>query len=95
MPRVFLSPPDVGSLERDYVNAAIDSNWVAPIGPDLDAFEADLAALSGRQYAVGVSTGTAGIHLCLTRNRIPGRRPIGVAQETLNGSVDQTVHENL
>ncbi len=65
MPRVFLSPPDVGSLERDYVNAAIDSNWVAPIGPDLDAFEADLAALSGRRYAVGVSTGTAGIHLCL------------------------------
>jgi dTDP-4-amino-4,6-dideoxygalactose transaminase len=65
MPRVFLSPPDVGSLERDFVNAAIDSNWVAPIGPDLDAFEADLAALSGRQYAVGVSTGTAGIHLCL------------------------------
>jgi dTDP-4-amino-4,6-dideoxygalactose transaminase len=65
MPRVFLSPPDVGSLERDYVNAAIDSNWVAPIGPDLDAFEADLAALSGRKYAVGVSTGTAGIHLCL------------------------------
>ena len=65
MTRVFLSPPDVGLLEREYVNAAIDSNWVAPIGPDLDAFEADLAALSGRKYAVGVSTGTAGIHLCL------------------------------
>ena len=65
MTRVFLSPPDVGQLERQFVNAAIDSNWVAPVGPDLDAFEADLAFWSGRQYAVGVSTGTAGIHLCL------------------------------
>jgi dTDP-4-amino-4,6-dideoxygalactose transaminase len=65
MSRIFLSPPAVGSLERDYVMAAIDSNWVAPIGPDLDAFEASLAVAGGRTRAVGLSTGTAGLHLCL------------------------------
>jgi dTDP-4-amino-4,6-dideoxygalactose transaminase len=65
MSRIFLSPPAVGSLERDFVMAAIDSNWVAPIGPDLDAFEADLAAAGARSHAVGLSTGTAGLHLCL------------------------------
>jgi dTDP-4-amino-4,6-dideoxygalactose transaminase len=65
MARIYLSPPDVGDLEREYVMAAIDSNWVAPIGPDLDAFEADLARWSGREHAVGVSSGTAGLHLCL------------------------------
>jgi dTDP-4-amino-4,6-dideoxygalactose transaminase len=65
MSRIFLSPPAVGSLERDFVMAAIDSNWVAPMGPDLDAFEADLAVAGGRTSAVGLSTGTAGLHLCL------------------------------
>jgi dTDP-4-amino-4,6-dideoxygalactose transaminase len=65
MSRIFLSPPAVGSLERDFVMAAIDSNWVAPMGPDLDAFEADLAAAGSRSSAVGLSTGTAGLHLCL------------------------------
>ena len=43
MARVFLSPPDVGTRERELVNAAIDSNWVAPVGPDLTAFEHELA----------------------------------------------------
>jgi pyridoxal phosphate-dependent aminotransferase EpsN len=65
MARVYLSPPDVGERERDFVLAAIDSNWVAPIGPDLDAFEADLAYWSGRRHAVGLSSGTAALHLCL------------------------------
>jgi dTDP-4-amino-4,6-dideoxygalactose transaminase/lipopolysaccharide/colanic/teichoic acid biosynthesis glycosyltransferase len=63
--RVYLSAPDVGAAERDFLMAAIDSNWVAPVGPDLDAFEATLAAQAHRSYAVGVSSGTAGLHLCL------------------------------
>jgi dTDP-4-amino-4,6-dideoxygalactose transaminase len=65
MSRIFLSPPAVGTLEREHVNAAIDSNWVAPVGPDLERFEAELAAASGRSHAVGLSSGTAGLHLCL------------------------------
>ncbi len=65
MQRIYLSPPDVGDLERELINKAIDSNWVAPTGPDLDAFEGDLAQWSGRTHAVGVSSGTAGLHLCL------------------------------
>ena len=63
--RIFLSPPHVGDLERTYIMAAIDSNWVAPVGPDLTAFEAALADVSGQRRAVGVSSGTAGLHLCL------------------------------
>jgi hypothetical protein len=41
--RIFLSSPDVGAAERAALLAAFDSGWVAPVGPDLDAFEADLA----------------------------------------------------
>ncbi len=92
MARVFLSPPDVGQLERDYVNAAIDSNWVAPVGPDLDAFELDLAAWSGRAHAVGVSTGTAGIHLCLHALGIGEGDRVAVSTFTFAASVNAVVY---
>jgi dTDP-4-amino-4,6-dideoxygalactose transaminase len=63
--RIFLSPPDVGDLERKLLIEAFDSNWVAPVGPDLDAFEAQVAELVGVRHAVALSSGTAALHLAL------------------------------
>jgi dTDP-4-amino-4,6-dideoxygalactose transaminase len=63
--RIFLSPPDVGDLERKLLMEAFDSNWVAPVGPDLDAFEAQVAELVGVRHAVALSSGTAALHLAL------------------------------
>jgi dTDP-4-amino-4,6-dideoxygalactose transaminase len=62
---ILLSPPDVGELERDYVMRAMESGWVAPAGPDLDAFEREVAERVGVPYAVGLSSGTAALHLAL------------------------------
>jgi dTDP-4-amino-4,6-dideoxygalactose transaminase len=45
--------------------AAFDSNWIAPVGPDIDAFEADVAERAGVEHAVALSSGTAAIHLAL------------------------------
>jgi len=64
-PRILLSPPDVGELEQDYVMRAMQSGWVAPAGPDLDAFEAEVASRVGVAHAVGLSSGTAALHLAL------------------------------
>lgn len=63
--RVYLSAPDVGPLEESYALQAIRSGWVAPLGPDVDAFEAELAERVGTAYAVATSSGTAGLHLAL------------------------------
>jgi dTDP-4-amino-4,6-dideoxygalactose transaminase len=63
--RIYLSPPDVGAEERRMLLEAFDSNWIAPVGPDLDAFEAELAARVGMEHAVALSSGTAGLHLAL------------------------------
>ena len=63
--RIYLSPPDVGELERKLLLEAFDSNWVAPVGPDLDAFEAQVADLVGVRHAVALSSGTAALHLAL------------------------------
>jgi dTDP-4-amino-4,6-dideoxygalactose transaminase len=62
---VHLSPPDVGPLEESYLVAALRSGWVAPAGPDLDAFEHEVAARVGTRGAVAVSSGTAALHLAL------------------------------
>src|SRR4051812_47254103 len=63
--RVFLSPPDVSEVERKLLLEAFDSNWVAPVGPDLDAFEAQVAELVGVRHAVALASGTAALHLAL------------------------------
>ena len=63
--RLYLSPPDIGQAERAYVQEAFDTNWIAPIGPHLDAFEKEFAAKVGAKHAVAVSSGTAALHLAL------------------------------
>lgn len=62
---ILLSSPDVGELEQKYVLAAMRSGWVAPAGPDLEAFESEVAARVGVSHAVGLASGTAALHLAL------------------------------
>jgi dTDP-4-amino-4,6-dideoxygalactose transaminase len=63
--RIYLSPPDVGELEKQRLIAALDSGWIAPLGPDVDGFEEDMAARVGVAHAVALSSGTAALHLGL------------------------------
>jgi len=63
--RIYLSPPDVTSQERDALMAAFDSGWIAPVGPHLEAFEEALADYVGVRRAVGLASGTAALHLAL------------------------------
>ncbi|HJQ77238.1 MAG TPA: aminotransferase class I/II-fold pyridoxal phosphate-dependent enzyme [Acidimicrobiia bacterium] len=65
MSRVYLSPPDVNPEDGIAVQRAIDSGWVAPLGPEVDSFEAELAAVTGRRHGVALSSGTAALHLAL------------------------------
>ena len=65
MARIFLSPPDVGEHERQLLLDAFDSNWIAPLGPQVDAFEAELAVYVGVGHAAALSSGTAALHLAL------------------------------
>ncbi len=65
MTRVFLSPPDVGDEERRLLLDAFDSNWIAPLGPHVDAFEQEVAERIGVTGALALSSGTAALHLAL------------------------------
>ncbi|HNP53861.1 MAG TPA: aminotransferase class I/II-fold pyridoxal phosphate-dependent enzyme, partial [Ferruginibacter sp.] len=65
MDRIWLSSPHMGGAERKYVTEAFDSNWVAPLGPNVDAFEKQLAAWVGVKEVAALNTGTAALHLSL------------------------------
>lgn len=62
---LHLSTPDVGAAEEEAVIRALRSGWVAPLGPELDLFEQELAQLAERQFALATSSGTAALHLAL------------------------------
>jgi dTDP-4-amino-4,6-dideoxygalactose transaminase len=63
--RIYLSPPDVSEVERQLLLEAFDSNWIAPLGPHVDAFEREMAEYLGVASAVALSSGTAALHLAL------------------------------
>lgn len=65
-PKIWLSSPHMGGTEQKYIQEAFDTNWVAPLGPNVNGFEQDLEHYLGNNTHVGVlSSGTAAIHLGL------------------------------
>ncbi len=72
MPRLHLSPPHLDGDEQRLVAEAFASNWIAPLGPQVDAFEREMAAYTGATHAAALSSGTAALHLAL---RLLGTRP--------------------
>ncbi|QIE43666.1 aminotransferase class I/II-fold pyridoxal phosphate-dependent enzyme (plasmid) [Rhodobacteraceae bacterium SC52] len=63
--RIFLSPPHLGTLEREFVEEAFTSNWIAPIGPNVDAFEREMCDKIGVKAAAALSSGSAALHLAM------------------------------
>lgn len=63
--RIYLSSPTMHGEEQAFVQSAFDTNWVAPLGPNVDAFENEMADYIGSGYAAALSAGTAAIHLAV------------------------------
>jgi len=63
--RIFLSPPHMSGHEQGFVADAFASNWIAPLGPHVDAFESEFARTVQVPHAAALSSGTAGLHLAL------------------------------
>ena len=63
--RIYLSAPHMGGKELEFIHQAFDENWIAPLGPNVNGFEQDLASYSGASHAAALSSGTAAIHLAL------------------------------
>ncbi len=70
--RIYLSPPHLGKEEALNVREAFATNWIAPLGPQVDAFEREFAERVGVAHAAALSSGTAALHLAL---ELAGVRP--------------------
>ncbi len=78
--RIYLCSPHMGGGEMKYVQEAFDTNWVAPLGPNVDAFERELSAAVGAKHVAALSSGTAAIHLSLILLGVkPGDYVIGTS----------------
>ncbi len=63
--RIYLASPHMGSLEKIFVNEAFDTNWVAPLGPNVNNFEKEVAEYVGAKHASALVSGTSSIHLAI------------------------------
>ena len=68
--RILLSSPHMSGNEQNYINNAFEENWIAPLGPNVDQFETDIAAYAGVKGASVTSSGTGAIHLALDILRV-------------------------
>ena len=90
--RILLSPPDVGNDEREALLRAFDSGWVAPVGPELDAFEAELADYLSAEGVAAVSSGSAALHLGLLGLGVKPGDTVVVQSATFAATAFAVVH---
>lgn len=92
MSRIWLSPPDVTGDDRARLIAAVDGGWIAPVGPDLDGFEAETAVACGRTHAVGLSSGTAALHVALLELGVSAGDEVLVSTFTFVATANAVCH---
>ncbi len=63
--RIYLSSPTTHGDEQRFIKEAFDTNWVAPLGPNVDGFEKEMCEYTGASHAAALSAGTAAIHLAV------------------------------
>ena len=82
----------MGGTERDYVGQAFDSNWIAPLGPNVDGFERDLAAFTGSSHVAALTTGTAALHLGLILSGVTAGDEVICQSFTFSASANPIVY---
>ncbi|HSL88919.1 MAG TPA: aminotransferase class I/II-fold pyridoxal phosphate-dependent enzyme [Ignavibacteriaceae bacterium] len=92
-PRIWLSPPHMGGSELEYVNEAFNTNWIAPLGPNVNGFEKDLADYTGSKSAAVLSSGTAAIHLALILSGIKRDDEVICQSFTFSASANPIVYQ--
>ena len=92
--RIYLSSPTMHGEEQKYVQEAFDTNWVAPLGPNVNAFEKEMAEYTGCGHAAALSAGTAAIHLSLKLLGIGQGDVVFVSDLTFSATCNPIVYEN-
>lgn len=90
--RIYLSPPHLSGREQQLVAETFASNWIAPLGPQVDAFEQECASAVGAKHALALSSGTAALHLALLLLGIQPGDEVFVSTLTFSASVNPILY---
>jgi dTDP-4-amino-4,6-dideoxygalactose transaminase len=90
--RIWLSSPHMSGGEMKYINEAFNQNWVAPLGPNVDAFEESLAVYCGVKHAAALNSGTAAIHLALVMLGIKPGDEVIASTFTFSATINPIVY---
>lgn len=91
--RVFLSPPHIGTEEFNFVQQAFESNYIAPLGPQVNAFEKEFSEYTGIPHCLALTSGTAAMHLALHHLGIGPGDEVLASTLTFIGSVSPIIFE--
>lgn len=91
--RIYLSSPHMGGGELKYVHQAFETNWVAPLGPNVDAFESSLADYAGVRHVAALSSGTAALHLALIIMGVERGDEVIASSFTFSATVNPIVYQ--
>lgn len=93
MSKIWLSSPHLSGHEQKYIQEAFATNWIAPLGPNVDGFEQDLCKYVGINHAAALSSGTAALHLALIMLGV-GRDDVVICQSfTFSASANPIVYQ--
>ena len=92
-PRIYLSSPHMGLDELELVKEAFATNWIAPLGPHVDAFEREILPHVERRFAAALSSGTAGLHLALRLLGIKDGDEVFCSTHTFSATANPILYE--
>lgn len=92
-PKIWLSSPHMGPNEFEFVREAFETNWIAPLGPHVNGFEADLCAFTGASHAAALSSGTAALHLGLIELGVGSGDEVICQSFTFSASANPIVYQ--
>lgn len=92
--RIYLSSPHMCGKEMEYIKEAFDTNWIAPLGKNVDNFEHEIASYVGAKAAAALSSGTAAIHLALKACGVKAGDTVFCSDLTFSASCNPIIYEN-
>jgi len=91
--RIYLSSPTMHDLEMKYIQEAFDTNWVAPLGKNVDEFENEMASFIGVKHAAALVSGTASLHLALKLCKVQPGNLVFCSDLTFSATVNPVSYE--
>jgi dTDP-4-amino-4,6-dideoxygalactose transaminase len=92
--KIFLSSPTMNGNEKKYIDEAFETNWIAPLGPNVDFFEKEIAKYTDAKYAAALCSGTAAIHMALKATGVEKGDVVFCSSLTFSATCNPVIYQD-